>query len=80
MPPLEDIRRKSPEADPEFSADVRTGELVGSVVIVGLGVIASAIVGAPYPLIVSLTVTALLVFLYEYTLTHRTFSPLRRVA
>jgi len=74
LPPLTEIRRKDPRADREFAADVRMGELAGTVVVLGIGAISSAIVGEPYPLLVSLGMVLFLVAIYEYTLTHHAFS------
>lgn len=78
-PPLSEIRRTDPHIDRETTADVRMGEAAGAALIIGMGAIASMLVNAPYPLVVSILTAAGLIALYEWTLSGRRFSNVRIV-
>lgn len=76
LPPLVDIRRKTPGADPVFAADVRCAEVMASGLVVGIGFLVSTLIRQPYPLYVSFAVAAGMVFLYEYTYRSTRYAPI----
>lgn len=73
LPPISEVRRSS--GDPEFAADVRMGEVAAVLLTVGVGVVASSIVGTAVPLAISVFSAVLLVVLYETALNNKPFSP-----
>lgn len=76
LPPISEIRKKNPQDNPDFAADVRMGELAAVSTTVGIGAIASSLMGDPLPTYVAIIVSALLVVLYESTLRgNRPFEP-----
>jgi hypothetical protein len=76
LPSISDIRKKSPESDPEFAADVRMGEAAAIGITMGVGVILSNLTGSSAPAIVALLCSIGLIVLYETTL--RTDKPMER--
>lgn len=73
LPPISEVRKRS-AADPEFSGDVRMGEVAASVVALGVGAVASSLSGSPVPVIVAAIFVSGLIFLYESTLRGRPFA------
>jgi hypothetical protein len=78
LPKLSEIRKADPANDPEFTADVRMGEVAAFIGTMGIGVIVSSLTGDPLPTYISLIVCALLIGLYESVL--RSYRPLERTA
>jgi hypothetical protein len=68
LPSIADIRKNDPVNNPEFTADVRTGEVAAVAITLGVGVIVSSLTGHPAPAIVALIAALGLVVLYESTL------------
>lgn len=68
LPKFTDVRKMSPENNPDFAADVRMGELAAGTVTMGVGLIASSLTGSPVPAWTALVVVLILVALYESTL------------
>lgn len=77
LPPISQVRRES-EANPEFAADVRVGEVAASVIALGIGAIAGSLSQSATPVVVSIMLSASLVFLYETTL--RSNRPMEKTA
>ncbi len=68
LPSLADIRKNDPINNPEFTADVRVGEIAAISVTLGVGVIVSSLTGHPAPAIVAFIASLGLIILYESTL------------
>ncbi len=68
LPRFTDVRRNNPQDNPDFAADVRTGEVAACVITMGVGCIASYFTGSPEPAITALFICVVLVALYESTL------------
>jgi hypothetical protein len=68
LPSLSEIRKNDPMNDPEFTADVRMGEVAAVVITIGVGAIVSSLTGSSAPAIVALIASLGLVLLYETTL------------
>jgi hypothetical protein len=68
LPPLAQVRKNHPMHNPDFAADVRAGEMAGTVITVGIGVIASGIVGHPLPVYTAVLICAVIIAVYEYVL------------
>lgn len=73
-PPIAEVRKRTPQSDPAFAADVRVGEVSAAVITIGVGVIASALARSSVPLWIALLVTAMMMLVYECTL--RRYRPL----
>jgi hypothetical protein len=73
LPPLVEVRQGSQD-DPEFAGDVRTGEAVAALLTVGVGAVASSVVGNAVPFAISVFAAATLVGVYEYTLRGKPFA------
>ena len=68
LPPIADIRKNDPTNDPEFTADVRMGEVAAVTITIGVGVIISGLTGSSAPALVALLAAVGLVVLYESAL------------
>lgn len=68
LPPIADIRKKTPEEDTEFTADVRMGEIAAVSITMGVGVIVSSLTGSSAPAVVALLCSVGLIVLYETAL------------
>lgn len=68
MPPITEIRKRTPDTDPEFAADVRVAEIVGSVITLGIGLIMSSLSQSSLPALVAIMVAAGLTITYECVL------------
>lgn len=78
LPPLHEVRKHTPQGDPEFAADVRVGEVAASALILGIGAVASSLTGSTAPIVVAALTAIGLIILYESTL--RTVRPFERTA
>lgn len=67
LPKITEVRKGSAN-DPDFVADVRTGEVAGLVVTLGVGAICSSLTQSVAPTVVALITGLLLIVLYEVTL------------
>lgn len=67
LPKINEVRKGS-MSDPDFVADVRTGEVAGLVVTVGVGAICSSLTQSSVPAITSLVVALMIIALYEITM------------
>lgn len=67
LPRLSDVR-KSTMDDADMVGDVRMGELAAGALCIGIGAMVSSLSGSPYPAMVSVAMTAILVCLYEAAL------------
>lgn len=76
LPKISEVRRNTPEHNPDFAADVRMGEVAAATLTLGIGAIASSLTGSPLPAIVGVITTFVLVAIYESTL--RADRPLER--
>lgn len=52
-------------------ADIREGELLGSVFVAGIGVVGSMLAGSPWPVVVAILTIVVMVGIYEYALNGR---------
>lgn len=68
LPKFTDVRRNNPGDNPDFAADVRTGEIAACVVTMGVGCIATYFTASPEPALTALFICIVLVVLYESTL------------
>ena len=68
LPPIADIRKNDPANNPEFTADVRMGEVAAVSITLGVGIIASSLTRNNTPTLVALVASLGLIFLYESTL------------
>ena len=68
LPDITEIRKHTPDNDPEFAADVRMGEVAAVALTIGVGTVLSSLTGSSAPVTVGLLVAIGLVALYEYTL------------
>lgn len=68
LPRLSEVRKATPEENPELAADVRIGEVAATAVCVGVGVITSSLTGSPVPAFVAVVVALVLIGVYETTL------------
>lgn len=76
LPSFSEIRKNNPQDNPEFTADVRMGELAAVTTTVGIGLIAASITGSPLPAYTAILISLVLVTLYESTLrAQRPFEP-----
>ena len=74
LPPLSEVRKKTPENHPEFAADVRMGEVAVVTLTVGVGVIVSSLTGSSAPALIGLITALGIVVMYESIL--RSDSPM----
>jgi hypothetical protein len=68
LPSISDIRKANPGEDVSMAADVRLGEVAAVALTVGVGAVASSLTGSPVPVVVAVTVSVLMVCMYEATL------------
>jgi Na+/glutamate symporter len=68
LPKLQDVRKTDANANPEFVADVRIGEIAAITVAVGTGAILSSLSKSPVPAVVAALVCGVMLCLYETTL------------
>jgi hypothetical protein len=68
LPSLAEIRKNDPVHNPEFTADVRVGEVAAVAVTMGVGVIVSSLTGSNAPAFVALIACLGLIVIYESTL------------
>lgn len=68
LPSLAEIRKNDPASNPEFTADVRMGEVAAVSITLGVGVIVSSLTGSSAPAVVALIASLGLIVLYETTL------------
>lgn len=73
LPRITEVRRNNPKDNPDFAADVRTGETAAAAVTLGVGAIASYFTGSPAPVLTAMFIVLVFVFVYESTL--RTMAP-----
>lgn len=52
-------------------ADIREGELLGSVFVAGIGVVGSMLTGSPWPVVVAILTIVVMVGIYEHALNGR---------
>lgn len=52
-------------------ADIREGELLGSVFVAGIGVVGSMLTGSPWPVVVAILTIVVMVAIYEHALNGR---------
>ena len=79
LPKLSEVRKSS--GDPDLIGDVRMGEIAAAALTIGMGAIASSIVGDPLPTFVAAIVAAALIFLYELALRgNKPFQPRESMA
>ena len=64
LPSLSEIRKNDPVNNPEFTADVRMGEVAAVSITLGVGVIVSSLTGSSAPAIVALVACLGLIVLY----------------
>lgn len=64
LPKITDVRKASKD-DADFVADLRTGELAGAVITIGVGAIASSLVQSSTPLITGIFISLVIIALYE---------------
>ena len=74
LPDMKDIRRMNYGSDPEFAADVRCGEFNASILVIGTGLLLSALLKSKWPALVAVFTSLFLTAMYEYILTGRPFS------
>lgn len=67
LPPFAEVR-KADEHDADMRADVRMGEIAASTLVVGIGVIASAVTKSPLPAMASIVCAVILAAMYESVL------------
>lgn len=68
LPSLSDVRKANPGEDVSMAADVRLGEVAAVALTVGVGAVASSLTGSPVPAVVAVTVSILMLCVYESTL------------
>ena len=68
LPPISEIRKNDPMNNPEFTADVRMGEVAAVSITLGVGVIVSSLTGSSAPAMVAIIACLGLIVLYESTL------------
>src|SRR3954471_3444037 len=75
LPPLAEVRKASAD-EPGTAGDVRLGEVAAATLTIGLGAIASSVVGDPLPTYISIVVSIALICIYESALrADRPFEP-----
>ena len=67
LPSLSDVRKASPD-DSDIAGDVRLGEIAATALAVGIGAIASSLVGDPTPAVISAIMAVALICVYETAL------------
>lgn len=67
LPPLSDVRKAGPD-DADMAGDVRLGEIAATALAVGVGAIASSLLGDPTPTVIALLVALALIVVYETAL------------
>lgn len=68
LPPLSEVRKANPEANPDIVGDVRMGEIAAMTMAVGVGAILSSLTGSVVPSAVAFIMTLVLICLYEAAL------------
>lgn len=64
LPKFSDVRRAEPD-DEGMSKDIMLGQIAACAVAIGTGVIVSSLSGSPVPAVVSVLMSALLVWCYQ---------------
>src|SRR4051812_29515316 len=79
LPPIAEVRKASP-TDNDMAGDVRLGEIAASALAIGVGAIASSLLGDPLPVLISSFVAIGLIVIYEQALRRdRPMNPTPRV-
>lgn len=79
LPPLAEVRKAGPD-DADIAGDVRLGEIAASAVAIGVGAIASSLLGDPTPTLIAALVAFALILVYETALRgNRPMDPKPRV-
>lgn len=68
LPKLSEVRKATPENNPDIAGDVRMGEVAAATITLGMGMIASSLTGSPVPAFASLIMTCVLIGIYETAL------------
>lgn len=76
LPKLSEVRRADIVHNPDMVGDVRMGELAAGALCLGIGVMVSSLAQSPYPAMVSVLMTAVLICIYEAALRgHKPMNP-----
>lgn len=67
LPPLADVR-KADKNDPNIAGDVRLGEVAAATIAIGVGAIASSLLGDPTPVFVAAIMALALICIWETAL------------
>lgn len=67
LPPLSEVRKASKD-DPNMAGDVRLGEIAAAALAIGVGAIASSVVGDPTPVVISAILALALICIWETAL------------
>jgi len=67
LPTISSVRKASPD-DPDMAGDVRLGEIAASALSIGVGAIASSLLGDPLPVLISSFIALTLIIIYEQAL------------
>lgn len=67
LPRLSDVRKANP-SDADMAGDVRMGEVAAGALCIGIGAMVSSLSGSPYPAMVAILMTAILICVYETAL------------
>jgi hypothetical protein len=67
LPSLSDVRKAS-TTDDDMAGDVRLGEIAASALSIGVGAIASSLLGDPLPILIASIVALTLIVIYEQAL------------
>jgi|1185.fasta_scaffold06180_7 hypothetical protein len=79
LPSISEVRKASPD-DPDMAGDVRLGEIAASALAIGVGAIASSLLGDPLPVLIASFVAFALIVIYEQALRrNRPMDPKPRV-
>ena len=74
LPAFSEVRRAD-KSDPEFTRDVRMGELAAAALCLGVGATASAFTDSNKPILAAALTALVLVAFYEYALADKGVSP-----
>lgn len=67
LPSLADVRKAGPD-NADMAGDVRLGEIAAGALALGIGAIASSLLGDPTPILVAAVMVVALIFVYETAL------------